>query len=44
LEEACGSVGITILDARAVFGVVDESSAVQVASLIRTALEADPRL
>lgn len=42
LEEACGSVAVTILDARAVFGVVDESSPVQVASLIRTALEADP--
>jgi CheY-like chemotaxis protein len=41
LEEACGSVGVTILDARAVFGTVDESSPVQVASLIRTALEAD---
>ncbi len=42
LEEACGSVSVNILDARAVFGVVDESSPVQVASLIRTALEADP--
>jgi CheY-like chemotaxis protein len=42
LEEACGSVAVTILDARAVFGTVDESSPVQVASLIRTALEADP--
>jgi CheY-like chemotaxis protein len=42
LEEACGCVGVTILDARAVFGAVDESSPVQVASLIRTALEADP--
>lgn len=42
LEEACGSVGVAILDARAVFGAVDESSPVQVASLIRTALEADP--
>jgi CheY-like chemotaxis protein len=42
LEEACGSVAVNILDARAVFGAVDESSPVQVASLIRTALEADP--
>jgi len=42
LEEACGSVAVTILDARAVFGVVDESSPVQVATLIRTALDADP--
>jgi CheY-like chemotaxis protein len=41
LEEACQSVGVTILDARAVFGALDESSPVQVASLIRTALEAD---
>lgn len=42
LEEACGSVAVPILDARAVFGTLDESSPVQVASLIRTALEADP--
>jgi CheY-like chemotaxis protein len=42
LEEACASVGVPILDARAVFGAVEESSPVQVASLIRTALEADP--
>ncbi|MBX3208616.1 MAG: DUF4388 domain-containing protein [Labilithrix sp.] len=42
LEEACGSVAVNILDARAVFGVVEESSPVQVASLIRTALDADP--
>jgi CheY-like chemotaxis protein len=41
LEEACGSVAVTILDASAVFGALDESSPVQVASLIRTALEAD---
>jgi hypothetical protein len=41
LEEACGSVSVTILDARAAFGQLDESSPVQVASLIRTALEAD---
>ncbi|MBX3259863.1 MAG: DUF4388 domain-containing protein [Labilithrix sp.] len=41
LEEACGSVSVGILDARAVFGVVDESSPVQIASLIRTALDAD---
>jgi hypothetical protein len=42
LDEACASVAVKILDARAVFGAVDESSPVQVASLIRTALEADP--
>ena len=41
LEQACMSVGVSILDARAVFGVVEETSPVQVASLIRTALEAD---
>ncbi len=39
LEEVCRSVGTSILDARAIFGAVDESSAVQVASLIKTALE-----
>ncbi len=42
LEEACSSVAVTILDAQAVFGELDESSPVQVASLIRTALDADP--
>lgn len=41
LDEACGAVTVTILDAAAVFGVVDESSPVQIASLIRTALEAN---
>jgi hypothetical protein len=41
LEEACASVGLSILDARAVFGSLEESSAVQVASLIKTALDAD---
>ncbi|MBX3228315.1 MAG: DUF4388 domain-containing protein [Labilithrix sp.] len=41
LNEACSSVSVPILDAAAVFGPVDESSPVQVASLIRTALEAD---
>lgn len=41
LGEACGSVAVSILDARAVFGPVDESSPIQLASLIRTALEAD---
>jgi hypothetical protein len=41
LEEACAAVAVAILDARAVFGALDESSPVQVASLIRTALEAD---
>lgn len=43
LDEACAAVAVTILDASAVFGTLDESSPVQVASLIRTALEADPR-
>lgn len=42
LEEACAAVAVKILDAHAVFGALDESSPVQVASLIRTALEADP--
>ncbi len=41
LEEACASVGLAILDARAVFGALEESSAVQVASLVRTALDAE---
>jgi hypothetical protein len=41
LEEACSSVNVPILDARAIFGTLEESSAVQVASLIKTALEAD---
>jgi hypothetical protein len=41
LEEACTSVSVSILDARAVFGALEESSAVQVASLIKTALDAD---
>jgi CheY-like chemotaxis protein len=41
LDEACASVGVTILDAAAVFGDVDETSALQVASLIRTALETE---
>jgi hypothetical protein len=41
LDQACKSVGVSILDARAIFGAVDESSPVQVATLIRTALEAD---
>ena len=42
LEEACGAVAVPVLDAAAFFGVVDESSPVQIASLIRTALEANP--
>lgn len=42
LAEACASVALTVLDARAVFGALDESSAVQVASLVKTALDADP--
>ncbi len=41
LESAAASVDVAVLDARAVFGHVDETSAVQVASLIRTAVEAD---
>ena len=41
LEEACASVSVPILDARAIFGALEESSAVQVASLIKTALDAD---
>ena len=41
LEEACASVVVPILDARAIFGSLEESSAVQVASLIKTALDAD---
>jgi hypothetical protein len=41
LEEACSSVAVPILDARAIFGALEESSAVQVASLIKTALDAD---
>ena len=41
LEEACASVNVSVLDARAIFGSLEESSAVQVASLIKTALEAE---
>ncbi|MDB4938849.1 MAG: Response regulator [Labilithrix sp.] len=41
LEEACSSVAVPILDARAIFGALEESSAVQVASLIKTALDAE---
>ena len=41
LEEACASVAVAILDARAIFGTLEESSAVQVVSLIKTALDAD---
>ena len=43
LRDACSSVSVAVLDARAVFGDLDESSPVQVASLIKTALDADPR-
>lgn len=42
VEEAAAAVGVAILDAAEVFGEVDESSAVQVATLVRTALEASP--
>lgn len=41
LREACRSVDVPILDARAIFGALDESSAVQIASLIKTALDAN---
>lgn len=41
LEEACATVAVSILDARAIFGTLEESSAVQVASLVKTALDAD---
>ena len=41
LDAAAAAVDVAVLDARAVFGQVDETSAVQVASLVRTALEAD---
>lgn len=41
LREACRSVEVPILDARAIFGALDESSAVQIASLIKTALDAE---
>lgn len=41
LEETCTNVGVPILDARAIFGVLEETSAVQVASLIKTALDAE---
>ena len=41
LEQAAKSVGVPILDARAIFGEFEESSAVQVASLVKTALEVD---
>lgn len=41
LAEACTSVALPVLDARGIFGALDESSAVQIASLIKTALDAD---
>ncbi|MBS2015528.1 MAG: DUF4388 domain-containing protein [Deltaproteobacteria bacterium] len=41
LEEACSSVSLSILDAKSVFGNVEEASPVQVASLIKTALDAE---
>lgn len=41
LEEASRSVVVPVLDARAIFGTLEESSAVQVASLIKTALDAE---
>ena len=44
LGEACHAAAVPMLDARAIFGTLEESSAVQVASLIKTALEADGSL
>jgi CheY-like chemotaxis protein len=41
LAEACTSVSLPVLDARGIFGALDESSAVQIASLIKTALDTD---
>lgn len=41
LAEACSSLSLPILDARAIFGTLEESSALEVASLIKTALDAD---
>jgi hypothetical protein len=41
LDEACGSVGVAVLEAEAIFGHLEEGSAIQVASLIKTALDAD---
>lgn len=41
LAEVCGSINVAVLDAKSVFGSFDESSAVQVASLIKTALDAE---
>jgi hypothetical protein len=41
LAEACASVALTVLDAKSIFGALDESSAVQIASLIKAALDAD---
>lgn len=44
LEQACSAVYVSTLDAQAIFGTLEESSAVQVATLIRTALEAEGTL
>lgn len=41
LSESAATANVPVLDARAVFGALDETSAVQVTSLIRTALEAE---
>jgi hypothetical protein len=41
LEDACGTVAAPVLDARAIFGALDETSAAQVATLIRSALDAE---
>lgn len=41
LEDVCGNIGLQILDARAIFGSFEESNAVQVASVIKTALDAE---
>lgn len=44
LAQACSAVDVSSLDAQAIFGALEESSAVQVATLIRTALEAEGTL
>ncbi len=41
LAEACDVVGVAILDAKAIVGSLEESNAVAIASLIKTALNAD---
>lgn len=41
LDEACSVVSVAVLEAKAIFGDVEEGSPVQVASLIKTALDVD---